>query len=440
MATGPTAGLTSELPPRLGCRLAIGSAGRGCITRDSSEPLNKPPALSGKAGLPSFLPALPPPSFSPASSPTRQPPSSLRGIEPLAGWRLFSSAPSIAAAPGVACPFMMDRLPPEILLQIFKHFDAYTVLKVLRPVCKSFSYACAISIPSLKIVGLSPALWERVLSDIKSYRTLHNISRCDSSFHELVRSTNLPTLQAATFRLPLNSPLAAPTHTSKVVEHPAFENICCRIELGSLIYHKTGNSCPTDLLAFPVADDNATNPPVDKVLVKFSARYGVILRPVLVTKGDGRGDGRGVTVGDVYRAMKRLFVEPLTEKQAIALKELRDWENRKHEAVKKAVSKIERDAVAAVSISESSEAARSSSDASGLSEAKSKTDEPKEPIIEHDESEIFFEQPIAAEFTGHPGDKIQRQREFLYDFPYVYASAHMGGCVNGTQVFVLTYH
>ncbi|KAK6338602.1 hypothetical protein TWF696_009414 [Orbilia brochopaga] len=338
----------------------------------------------------------------------------------------------------------MNRLPPEILLQIFKHFDSYTILAVLRPVCKSFSYACAISNPPLKIAGLPPALWEKVLSHIKSYRTLRNFSRCDHAFHTLVCSTKLPALQAATFRLPLDSSLAVPVHTSKVVEHPAFENICCRIELGSLIYHKTGNSCPTDLLSFPVADDNATNPPMSKVLVKFSARYGVILRPVLVTKSDGTenssGNARGVTVGDVYRAMKRLFVEPLTEKQAVALKAMRDWESRKHEAVKKAVSKIERDAAGDSASTQSNETAASASDAIMLTAACSEADESKEPVIEHDESEIRFEQPIASEFTGHPGDKVQRQREFLYDFPYVYASAHTGGSVNGTQVFVLTYH
>ncbi|KAF3905640.1 hypothetical protein ABW21_db0203458 [Orbilia brochopaga] len=336
----------------------------------------------------------------------------------------------------------MNRLPPEILLQIFKHFDTHTILTVLRPVCKSFSYACAISNPSLKIAGLHPALWEKVLSYIKSYRTLRNFSRSDSSFYSLVRSTKFPTLQATTFRLPLDPNIpAVSVHSSKVVEHPAFENICCRIELGSLIYHKTGNPCPTDLLAFPVADDNATNPPMSKVLVKFSARYGVILRPVLVTKSRGAQDvsgrRRGVTVGDIYRAMKRLFVEPLTEKQTDVLKAMREWEARKHEAVKKAVSKIERDAVADSSSGQSSDVAASSSDTAATEDD---ADEPKEPVIEHDESEICFEQPMASEFTGHPGDKVQRQREFLYDFPYVYASAHMGGTINGTQVFVLTYH
>ncbi|KAF3919207.1 hypothetical protein AA313_de0203022 [Arthrobotrys entomopaga] len=344
----------------------------------------------------------------------------------------------------------MDSIPPEILLQIFKHFDHYTVLTCLRPVCKSFLYACAILIPSVKLLGLPPALWEKVFSNTKSYKTLYNISRCSSSFCTLLRSTNHSQLQATSFRLPL--PLSeseqVAVHLSpspKIVEHPAFENICCRIEQGSLIYHKTGNNCPTDLLSFPMSEENATNPPVGKLLVKFPPRYGVTLRPVLINKTSGLGNAgekpggasRGVTVGDVYRAVKRLFVEPLTEKQAIALKEMRDWEIRKHEAVKKAVSKIERDAA-----NDSAEGA-SSSGGSGVSRSSPIHDDeelPKEPIIEHDESEICFEQPMTLEFTGHSSDKVQRQREFLCDFPYVYASAHIGTTVGGVQVFVLTYH
>ncbi|KAF3915775.1 hypothetical protein ABW20_dc0108267 [Dactylellina cionopaga] len=357
----------------------------------------------------------------------------------------------------------MDSLPPEILLQIFKHFDPYTVLTRLRPVSKSFSYAAAILNPSLKIAGLPPSLWEKVLSNVKTYKTLYHISRCDSSFRSLVRSTSSRQLQATAFRLPLPSSTISneekedatgtpfPT-VSKVVEHPAFENICCRIEHGSLIYHKTGNNCPTDLLSFPMSEENATNPPVGKVLVRFSARYGVTLRPVLITKDrdnnhsektDGKPGG-GVTVGDVYRAMKRLFVEPLTEKQTVALKEMRDWEAKKHEAVKKAVSKIEREVDSAAEAAASSAAAGSNTDSVPLAPAPKIEDEapelPKEPVIKHDESEICFEQPMTVEFKGHSGDQIQRQREFLYDFPYVYASAHMGGHVNGAQVFVLTYH
>ncbi|EWC43690.1 hypothetical protein DRE_01577 [Drechslerella stenobrocha 248] len=345
----------------------------------------------------------------------------------------------------------MDGLPPEILLQVFKHFDAYTVLTILRPVCKAFSYACAIHIPSLKLAGLPPALWEKVFSHLRSYKTLHSLSACDSSFYSLIRSTRLPQLQVITFRLPLGStsPPVAGLPPQKVAEHPAFENICCRIELGSLIYHKTGISCPTDLLTFPVANDNATNPPVDKLLVRFSARYGITLRPVLITKRKGAKNAGepgeqpgGVTVGDVYSAMRRLFVEPLTEKQIKALRDMRDWEARKHEAVKQAVSRIEQEAAAAEGTAASSgeTLASTSNNMVEPTASEKEPEEPEEPVIEHDESEICFEQPIAAEYTSHPGDKIQRQREFLSDFPYVYASAHLGANVNGTQVFVLTYH
>ncbi|EPS41443.1 hypothetical protein H072_4662 [Dactylellina haptotyla CBS 200.50] len=352
----------------------------------------------------------------------------------------------------------MDALPPEILLQIFKHFDHFTVLTVLRPVCKSFSYACAILIPSLKISGLPPALWEKVFSNIETYKTLYRISRCSSSFRSLLQSTGVPQLQATSFRLPLpasDSKSTAPQllHSSaKLEQHPAFENICCRIEHGSLIYHKTGNNCPTDLLSFPMSEENATNPPVRQLLVKFSARYGVTLRPVLITKTRGAGNNnkklggaRGVTVGDVYRAMKRLFVEPLTEKQAKALKEMRDWEIRKHEAVKKAVSKIERESTETSEATSSATTSTSTATASSAAEttpaAKEEEELPKEPIIEHDESEIYFEQPMVAEFTGHPGDKVQRQREFLYDFPYVYASTRIDTIsASGVQVFVLSYH
>ncbi|KAF3937132.1 hypothetical protein ABW19_dt0205358 [Dactylella cylindrospora] len=367
----------------------------------------------------------------------------------------------------------MDTLPPEILIQIFKHFDSYTVLTRFRPVSKSFAYATAILIPSLRISRLPPSLWEKILSNIKSYRTLRQVSQTSASFHSLLHNTKLPGLQAATFRLPLecalsslqsdssdgaaNPGVADATPTAKILEHPAFENICCRIELGGLIYHKTGNSCPTNLLTFPVADENATHPPVDKVLVKFSARYGVKLRPVLVTKeiGDKDAPGKGVTVGEVYHAMRRLFVEPLTEKQAVALKEMREWEARKHEAVKKAVSKLDSElaTTSASTTDDPQNGGTSSGNSSGqqtesssepnTEEAEKQAEaeeEPKEPVIEHDESAIHFSSPISVEFTGHQGDKTPRQREFLKDFPYVYASAHMGSFVDGAQEFVLTYH
>ncbi|KAK6360978.1 hypothetical protein TWF730_007093 [Orbilia blumenaviensis] len=328
-------------------------------------------------------------------------------------------------------PSTLDCLPPEIILQVYKSFDDYTILTSLRPVCRSWCYAAQIRIPSGEMAGLPPAIWERIFSHNMDYRTLHNISQTCAALRSLARNTRLYRIQGPTFQLPALSASAAPAMTSKITQHPAFESICCRIETGSLIYHKSGNCCPNDVLSFPVAQENATNPPASKVLVKFASKYGVILRPVLIDRPQ-RENERGVTVGDVYKAVQRLFAEPLSTKQFNAMKQIRDWESRKHAAAKAAIAKIDLEKGPSSNLFPPSPPLKS----------WSPTPDPdlEEPVVEHDDSTIQLEYPFAADALPHSHNMTQRQREFLQDFPYVYASVHVGGVVDGVQLFNLTYH
>ncbi|KAK6498341.1 hypothetical protein TWF481_010932 [Arthrobotrys musiformis] len=326
--------------------------------------------------------------------------------------------------------FTLDRLPSEIILQCFKYFDDYTILSTLRPVCRSWAYAADIKIHRRTMAGLQPALWEKILSHNMDYKTLQSCAQTCSSLRALTLRSRVARMRAPAFKLPASFTPLVPGITVQVIQHPAFESICCRIETGSLIYHKSGNCCPNDVLSFPVAGENATNPPVSKILVKFSSKYGVILRPVLIDRPK-RGDERGVTVGDVYKAMQRLFAEPLSPKQAVAMKQLRDWEARKHEAAKRAMARIE-------ALPAAARVPTSSAASSGRAPVEQELE--KEPIIEHDGATIYLEYPFGADALPHSHNTVKRQREFLHDFPYVYASVHVGGVVDGVQIFNLTYH
>ncbi|KAF3096800.1 hypothetical protein TWF569_008768 [Orbilia oligospora] len=323
--------------------------------------------------------------------------------------------------------FTLDHLPSEIILQCCKYFDDYTVLSTLRPVCRSWCYATEIKIPSGTMAGLPPAIWEKILSYNMDYKTMHAVSQTCSSLRSLTKTSRISRLQGSAYRLPAMTPLR-PGMASKIVQHPAFENICCRIETGSLIYHKSGNCCPNNVLTFPVAEENATNPPVSKILVKFSSKYGVSLRPVLIDRPRLENEG-GVTVGDVYKAMQRLFAEPLSQKQIVAIKRIRDWEARKHEAAKQSLARIEQLGVGA--------ATTPSTPASGSSPERTPE---KEPVIEHDDAIIYLGYPFDADALPHTHNTVRRQREFLHDFPYVYASVHVTNVINEVQVFNLTYH
>ncbi|KAK6514650.1 hypothetical protein TWF281_004848 [Arthrobotrys megalospora] len=326
----------------------------------------------------------------------------------------------------------MDQLPPEVILQVFKYFDRYTVLAYLRPVCKSWAYASDIQNPSRRIVGLPPAIWEGIFSYTMTYKTIHAISQTCTSLRSLTKTSRFSPLQGVTFQLPASAVPNVPRPIPKMAQHPAFESICCRIETGSLIYHRTGNCCPNDVLSFPMAQENATNPPISKILLKFTAKYGVTLRPVLITKPIG-GNQRGVTVGDIYKAMQRLFSEPLTAQQILVIRQLRDWENRKHKASKSESPKIEREPEE--DASSTAEGATSGSDRPPL-----EPEPEKQPVFEHDESLIHLEYPFVTDSFTHIHGPARQQREFLHDFPYVYASAHVGGVQNGVQLFTLTYH
>ncbi|KAK6330047.1 hypothetical protein TWF718_003475 [Orbilia javanica] len=324
-------------------------------------------------------------------------------------------------------PFTLDHLPSEIILQCCKYLDDYTILSTLRPVCRSWCYATDIKIPAGTMAGLPPAIWEKILGYNMDYKTIHAVSQTCSSLRSLTKSSRMSRLQGSAYRLPAPAAPVYPAITTKMVQHPAFESICCRIETGSLIYHRSGNCCPNDILAFPVAEENATNPPVSKILVKFSSKYGVSLRPVLIDRPRRENEG-GVTVGDVYKAMQRLFAEPLSQKQIVAIKQIRDWEARKHEAAKQSLARMEK---------------LNSTSAGTAAEPSSPTPKAvpeKEPIIEHDDAIIYLDYPFEADSLPHSHNTVRRQREFLNDFPYVYASVHVGGVINSTQVFNLTYH
>ncbi|RVD89023.1 uncharacterized protein DFL_000047 [Arthrobotrys flagrans] len=329
-------------------------------------------------------------------------------------------------------PFTLDHLPSEIILQCCKYFDDYIILSTLRPVCRSWCYATEIKIPTGTMAGLPPALWEKILSYNMDYRTFHAISQTCSSLRSLTKTSRISRVQDSAYRLPALAAPVCPAMTTKVVQHLAFESICCRIETGSLIYHKSGNCCPNDVLSFPVAEENATNPPVSKILVKFSSKYGVSLRPVLIDRPRRESEG-GVTVGDVYKAIQRLFAEPLSQKQIVAMKQIRDWEARKHEAAKQSLARIEQLGAIGVRTATTSPTtpARGPSPEQGPE---------KEPVIEHDDAIIYLDYPFEADALPHTHNTVRRQREFLHDFPYVYASVHVGAVVNSVQIFNLTYH
>ncbi|EPS38635.1 hypothetical protein H072_7591 [Dactylellina haptotyla CBS 200.50] len=230
-------------------------------------------------------------------------------------------------------------LAPEIIVQIFSHFDSYSVLHY-RGVCRAFNHAALILYPNAGLDNTFPiAVWHRICSHFTRYTDVTRLLKVSKSFHSMLVESHHPVIKHLFFHDPLNADyskaftknraqlaLTNPSSQSMPIRrdylfhrayaHPAFKALWIRSIYPGEINVLRSRMLPRMPLdpTNPVLKANATFPPVRRVIVQWAGGgcTNTDVDPVIAISKD---ENTAITVYDVFDAFFQLLHSPMTRDQ-----------------------------------------------------------------------------------------------------------------------------
>ncbi|EGX45598.1 hypothetical protein AOL_s00169g204 [Orbilia oligospora ATCC 24927] len=251
----------------------------------------------------------------------------------------------------------MEKLPIELIAEIFKLLSPFHVLQTFRLVCRRFSDASDIVYPYGRLYGLPISIWTKIITSSDYFPILRLSTTC-TSFYQLILTSETPEILRLTFheKLPrITTPveqgstqsedLTQTTQPSKKSPfwqpHPHLHGL--RYSIAGEYFHTPRVGTRTirywehedDELYTP--DANATSPPARSITFTTAARFRhrrtnevsryYPMRPVRISALDD-GSGRGVSIEDVFKAVRLMFLLPMCPNEVLAA-HLESWNERK---------------------------------------------------------------------------------------------------------------
>ncbi|KAF3135780.1 hypothetical protein TWF703_005875 [Orbilia oligospora] len=222
----------------------------------------------------------------------------------------------------------MEKLPIELIAQIFKLLCPFHVLQTFRLVCRRFSNASDILYPYGRLYGLPISIWTKIITSSDYFPILRLSTTC-TSFHQLILTSETPEILRLTFHEKL------PRITTPVEQGSAQSEDPTRrtqpVGTRTIRYWEHED----DGLYTP--DANATSPPAKSITFTTAARFRhrrtnevsryYPMRPVRVSALDD-GSGRGVSIEDVFKAVRLMFLLPMCPNEVLAA-HLERWNERR---------------------------------------------------------------------------------------------------------------
>ncbi|KAF3283318.1 hypothetical protein TWF970_001298 [Orbilia oligospora] len=182
----------------------------------------------------------------------------------------------------------MEKLPIELIAEIFKLLSPFHVLQTFRLVRRRFSDASDIVYPYGRLYGLPISIWTKIITSSDYFPILRLSTTC-TSFYQLILTSETPEILRLTF-------------------HEKLPRITTPVEQGST---------QSEDLTQTTQPHRRTN--------EVSRYYP--MRPVRISALDD-GSGRGVSIEDVFKAVRLMFLLPMCPNEVLAA-HLESWNERK---------------------------------------------------------------------------------------------------------------